>query len=747
MARVTITLSGPITRETRSDASGRFEIVGLPPGDYQLRAEAPGFAPIHQSIRIGPGEMPALSLTMTIASITKTIVTAAKGGERDIQSSPLAIAALPDEQLTRFDLRGVDQAAAMMPSVTFSQNGTFGQLTIRGIGTNAVNAGADPSSAVYLDGIYLGRPAMAFADFLDLERVEVLRGPQGTLYGRNALGGALNLVPKMPSDTFEATARVGAGNLGELRAEARVSGPILPNRVLGSFAVARGVRDGYVRDLDNPDHPLGADDLLAARGQLRFFIGRQSDLLLSMDLTDQNGTLLTFNKVLQEKPGFEIDNPDDLHEVRTSTPASSELRQSGVTARFTSAVTPSVTLVSLTGYRTLHNAFIVDADITENDVLITNNLERQHQFSEELTVSQQTDRARWVAGLFFFDEDDHQRILVDQPPSRTQVQLDPQVAVQSAALFGEATVALTPRLSGIAGLRYTRERKDIDNGGGRYRLDPPQTPLPNATYAYSDSIENEAWTPKAGLEMQLRPDTLAYVTATRGFKSGGFNLSSPQPTGGFAPEWAWSYEAGLKTEWSSRASLRAAVFQMVYENLQVQTPVGIGVFDIRNAAAATIRGIEIEAGASLPRGLRMGGHVSWLDATYDDYIAVGLGGVTGDVSGNRLNNAPEWSGRIWTEWTSGVGRTNQLTLTADATAQSTVYYTPFNDAIQQQKGYSLLAARANFGPSDGRWAINAYVRNLTDTKYIMATFGTAPTAFGGRPGAPRQFGVQYVVRR
>ena len=196
-----------------------------------------------------------------------------------------------------------------------------------------------------------------------------------------------------------------------------------------------------------------------------------------------------------------------------------------------------------------------------------------------------------------------------------------------------------------------------------------------------------------------------------------------------------------------RARINVAAFHMDYTDLQVQTPIGIGVFDIRNAAAATIQGVELEASSRIGGGFEAGGHLAWLDATYDQYIAVAIGGVTGDVAGNRLNNAPEWSGRLWIEWTGNLGASGRLTLTADATAQSTVYYTPFNDGIQRQPSYGLLGARAEYGPRHRRWAVNAYARNLTDTDYITATFATSPMAFGGRPGPPRQFGVQLMARR
>lgn len=748
LAGVTVVIRATGDRKTQTDGAGRFEFRNLPPGEYALRAELNGFEPIQREVRVQTGETATVSLTMMVAILEQTVVTAAKVGVDDVQSIPLAVSAVSSTDLTRLSVPTIDQAVAIMPSVTFTQNSSFGQLSIRGIGTNAVNAGADPSSAMYLDGVYLARPAMAFVDFLDVERVEVLRGPQGTLYGRNAVGGALNLISRAPTNDFQASARVTAGNLDEIRAEARASGALKRDKVMGSVAFARGGRDGYVRDLDHPDHPLGGDNLTAARGQLRIIFDRRSDLLLSTDVTDQDGTLLTFNKVLQVKPGFTVDNPPDLHEVRTSTVASSRLLHYGGLARLTSALTPSTTLVSLSAFRRLDNEFVADADVTELHLLTTHIHERQHQFSQELTVSQQRPRLTWVAGLFLFDEDDHQMVWVDQYPSLTQVQLDPRVDAASGAVFGQTTLRLTSHLSATAGLRYTRERKTIDNAGGRYGLDPPMAAVPGSTYAYADSILHTAWTPKFGVETKLPGGGIAYVSATRGFKSGGFNLSSTEPGRGFAPEWAWNYEAGVKTELlERRARLNIAAFHMDYTNLQVQTPIGIGVFDIRNAAAATIRGLEVEANARIASGLAAGGHLTWLDATYDRYVAVGLGNVTGDVAGKRLNNAPTWAGRLWVEWTGNIGTSTMLSVAADATAQSTVFYTPFNDTIQRQLPYGLLGARAEYGPSHRRWSVNVYGRNLTNTDYIMATFATSPAAFGGRPGLSREFGVQFAIRR
>ena len=745
---VTVTISAAATRETTTRPDGSFLFDALPPGPYEVRAALTGFDTVRRVVTVPPGASLSLSLTLPVALSEKVLVSAGKIGEADAQSLPMAISTLSNAELSGSAIRTIAQAATSLPSVTFTQNSTFGQLSIRGIGTNLVSAGGDPSSAMYIDGVYLARPAMVFTDLLDLERIEVLRGPQGTLYGRNVLGGAINLISKTPSNDFETSARLTAGNYGEMRAEGRLSGALKRDRVMGSVAFVRGRRDGYVRDLEHPDHPLGGDDLTSARGQLRWVVGRGTNLLVSTDVSNQSGVPLAYNKVLQAKPGFQFHNPPDPREVRTSILSSSRVLQYGTSARLSTTLTPSTTLVSLTAFRRLDNAFFADADITELDLFTANNREFQHQWSEELTLTHRRGRLTSIAGAFFFAENDHQTVEGDQPAAKLRTLLDPRTDAGSAAVFGQTTLNLTSRLSGTLGLRYTHEGKTIDNFGGRYMLGTSPVLIPGSSYTYSDSIDDSAWTPKIGVEMKLRRDAMAYASATKGFKSGGFNLSSTQPGRGFAPESAWSYEGGVKTGlMNGRARVNAAVFTMDYANLQVQTPIGIGVFDIRNAAQATIRGVEVEGVSRLGRGVETGGHVTWLDATYDQYVAVALGGVVGNVAGNTLNNAPKWAGRLWVQWSGHLTASDLLSVTADASSQSTVFFTPFNDTIQRQLPYGLLNLRGSYGPAHRRWSIDAYARNLTNTAYVTATFATSPAAYGGRPGEARRVGVQFVVQR
>lgn len=748
LSSVTVTLKSAADRLVETGPDGAFEFQQLPHGDYELTATLPGFLPSRQAFRLRPAETKVITVTLSILILEHTVVTAAKTGEHDVQATPIAMSVLLSRELERLQVHTVEDMARQTPSVTFSQNTGFAQLTIRGIGTNAIFTGSDPSSAVYIDGVYLARPAMVLADFLDLERVEVLRGPQGTLYGRNAVGGALNVITKVPTNDVDASAHFVGGTSGTWRGDGRLNGPIVPGRVMGSAAFLRGVARGFVRDVDHIDRPLGGEDVTAGLGKLRVVLSRRSELLLSGDVTRQAPVPLTYAKVLAVKPGFQVANPADPHEVRTSTPGESRNLQYGGSLRFATQLSSATSVSGLTAFRKLDYRVLVDTDITELDLTASDVHEIHRQWSEELTISHQRARLKIVGGLFLFDDVDRQPTSIRLGGPRLTNHLNPRVEADSTAVFGQTTVGLTRRLTATAGLRYTREDKTIHNEGELFTLDLPVTRVAGSAYDYLDAVSDSAWTPRFGFELRADDKTFIYLSATRGFKSGGFNISSTEPRGGFAPEWAWSYEAGVKTVVANgRAQLNVATFYTDYSNLQVQIAIRPGVLDISNAAAATITGVEFETTAEVLRDLRVGGYVNWLDARYDRYTAVGVGGITGDAAGHRLNNAPEWSGRMWFEWRYDTGRAGILSLRPEVLWQSTTYFTPFNDTIQRQSAYALLNMTAEIRPKRHRFGVSMYARNLTNEDYITGTFSSPPPAIGGRPAPSRRVGIEFTLGR
>ena len=304
---VTVTVTGaalPAPRRCVTNDRGSYEFDNLPVGRYMVEVFLDGFEPRTTTIDIEAG-VATLDLVLAIGSLGERVtVTATKTGAADIQTTPIAVTALRASTLEQLGVTTVEGLAGFVPTLTVSQHTGLAQVTIRGIGTNVVLAGADPSSTIHLDGVYLARPSMVFMDFLNVERVEVLRGPQGTLYGRNSVGGTVNIVTRQPTNALETNVRLTAGNYDKLRAEGAVSGPLIKDKVMGNFAFLRGVRAGFVKDLDHPDHSLGSDDTWAGRGQLRVVFGTHNELLLSGDYGRFDGVPLTYAKPIAAKPGY-----------------------------------------------------------------------------------------------------------------------------------------------------------------------------------------------------------------------------------------------------------------------------------------------------------------------------------------------------------------------------------------------------------------------------------------------------------
>jgi iron complex outermembrane recepter protein len=570
---VLVALTGIPGLEARTDRDGRFVLEPVPNGEHEITATLADLALGTGSVRVVDGETAIVALSLSFRIVDRVLVTADKTGERELQKVPAAVSALSNQQLAQREAHTVADLAGLVPSVTFSQNIGFAQLTIRGIGTNAPFAGSDPSSAVYLDGVYLARPAGVLSDFLDLERVEVLRGPQGTLYGRNVVGGAINLITNLPTNERKLSTRVVLGNFQTVRAEATLSGPIVPGRIAASVLILRAVSDGFIEDLDHPANPLGGTDVAATRGTLRVFLNDRSELRVTGDFTHRDPPPLFYPKVLVVKPGFTVDNPSDLHQVRTSTPSESRNVHYGGSAQVIWRPAPSTVLRSLFAARKLDYDVLVDSDSTELNLATGHVHENHHQVSEELTINSELPGLTATGGLFWFKDIDRQATDVEFIAADAVNRLDATVDTKSIAAFGQVKVALGARISGIAGVRYSRDDKTMDNVGVSEVGDAAA-----ASFRYVDSTAATAWTPKFGLDFRVADDALAYLSATRGFKSGGFNLTATSAGRGFAPEWAWTYEAGFKSSGlNGRLALNGAAYFTDYTDLQVRTLIRLGV--------------------------------------------------------------------------------------------------------------------------------------------------------------------------
>ena len=527
---VSVSVTGPALPTARlvvTDATGRFEVDGLPPDSYRVTATLEGFEPRVLELTLGE-DSADLEMVLDVAAFSDRVsVTATKAGPTDIQSTPTAVTSLPDRTLEALQVEKIEALAGFVPTLTVSEGPTGSPLlTIRGIGSNSGVAGVEPSSTFHLDGVYAGRPAMVSVGLMDVERIEVLRGPQGTLYGRNSVGGTVNIVSRQPTNTLATRGRVLAGADDKLRVEGAVSGPLAANRLMGRFAFLRGSHDGYVKDLEHPDNPLGSEDTWAARGQMRVVLGRRNELLLSADYGRFDGTPLPYAKAIQARPGFDIDIPASLWLVRASHEASGDVTQKGTTARVNAQLTDTISMMSLTAYRKSDSRISIDPDGTELPIVIGGGAGFRAADLRGTEHRRSCPEAHLAGRLVLLRR--ARRWTGRDHAIGPGVQMRPFSIVDTWAwaLFGQATYGITGRVSLTAGVRYSDEQKDTHNTGGTYRLGTDVLAAPGSFYDFVESVTYHAWTPRVSAQLRISRDTFLYGSAARGFKSGGLNVTA-----------------------------------------------------------------------------------------------------------------------------------------------------------------------------------------------------------------------------
>lgn len=673
------------------------------------------------------------------------VVTATRAGATRLQDTPIAITAFDSRALEITGIDDIRDLATLTPNLQVTQNASFGQIYIRGVGSNNVFGGSDPSSTIHLDGVYLARPVNVLTNFLDVERIEVLRGPQGTLYGRNSVGGTINVISRKPGFAPEAKAQLSYGNYDLLRGEAYISGPLVAGRVAASLSAIGSRRDGYLANAVPGVGDVDDENLVGTRAQLRFAPSPAIEVILRGDFLRADEAVAGYIKLL-EKSADPLANSTlgDFRRVALNIRPHASRRQHGFAGEIVYDLGPAVQLKSLTGYRASRVRYLNDSDGSALNIRRTDLFEDQHQLSQEFTATGRTDRLSYIAGLYYFDE----RIIVDSAVTTfaaNRSRLQPAIDTTAWAGFGHLTYALTGRLAASAGIRYTHEEKGFAQLATVSSV-ATGTLLPGFPRTYETQRAYGAWTPKLGLEFRPSDDILLYAAATKGFKSGGFNFSSLNAAQGFRPEELWSYEAGAKADLFDQAlRVNAAVFHYDYDDLQIQSFVTPGVIDIANAADARVNGAELEAQVRPASWLRLGGNLAYLDARYRTFAnAIRPGNIAFDASGNRLNLSPEFSYALVSHAEAPLGG-GAVFARGEYSYRSKQFFTPSNSSLDVQAGYGLINASIGYTAPGGRVQLILLTRNLADAEYVTSTAGFPPGTVG-RVGEPRTYALRAVAR-
>ncbi|TQV84002.1 TonB-dependent receptor [Exilibacterium tricleocarpae] len=717
------------------------------------------------------------TLAQSNAGIEEILVTAQKRAE-SLQEVPLAISAFSGDQLREDGVAGLEDIGNRTPGMVFAAfSAGQPEIAIRGIGTKEDGAAASDSTVVSIDDVYIAARTAQVFDIFDLERVEVLRGPQGTLYGKNSIGGSINFVTSKPGEKTEVRVRQSFGNYGRNDTGGLLSGALAEN-LFGKIAFSRRESDGFLRHLPSGDD-WGEQETLAWRAQLRWLLNDDIEIMFSADGADDELGASNREPVGGVGRSGNGDNLDPLAVNRAlggaGDPYTTLAETEGFTDRQVNGYSVKVnwaldamTLTSITSYRESDFDWLEDSEglppssagpgapAATGFFLDVNNaaVEDTQQVTQELRLTSSGNIAvEWVLGVFYSLEDIERAETFPFTSFASEQTSFQENESTSWAVYGQGSYNFTDDLSLTAGLRYSTEEKEIkvanEVTGAAVLLQPFDT------VAADESWDNVSG--RLALDWAVAEDILLYGSVSTGFKSGGFTGSSStaeRATTPFDPEEATSFEIGLKSQWwENRLRLNASVFYTDYEDLQVTRfflPAGgtFGEFITENAATATIDGIEIEFMLVPTEALELGGSFAYLNAEFDEFTPStpnddGAGNpVIPDFSGNKLRQAPRKTASFYTKYHWDLDAMGRLTAKLDYRFQDHSFYDPDNNAQAVIPRYRLWDARLAWQSANDQWEVAAWVKNLREEEYRTHVFTQRGGEIAFAPfGPPRTSGV------
>jgi iron complex outermembrane receptor protein len=713
------------------------------------------------------------------STLEEVIVTAQKR-EQSLQEVGIAVTALSEDRLVDAQVNTVEDLQGLVPGLKLGESFGFAQIMVRGVGTDNPFAGGDPSVAMHVDGVVTGQSSAQLGSLFDVQRVEVLRGPQGTLYGRNTTGGSVNVITNKPTEELSGYGRFTAGDYSLLQFEGAVGGP-LSQQLRGRIATKIVERDGYGDNLFNGGE-IDDASTQSVRGHLQWLPNDAFDVLVTAEYhrEDDNNYMPKFRDAsyptttdprLMPTPSG-TPRASDPRDIYADALIQNEREQWSITATLNWALNDRWTLTSISNHQEFEKIPQQDFDFTGVNFYVQSEQIESTQSSQEFQLHYQDDRINGLFGFYYYYEEIHadNRLVQDLvsigvpaacgTPTNSVFVLDPTelcfhflgtVNAEAAAAFANFSFAFTDNVNIILGGRFSYEKRK----GFTDRWTVPFGPV----LTFADEGDFFDFTPRLGVEWNATDDILLYWTYAEGFKSGILLPGMTAPL--IEPETVDSVEVGLKGRFlANRLQINAAAFFYNYADLQVgrSVPAGATGFTLvyENAAAAEIEGVELEASWLLTDRFRVDGSMTYLDASFKDFVTtdpfdvvLGLpafGGppaVPQQLAGNRLVQAPEWTWTIRGEYDFAIPFQDWGgTLGLEALYTDEVFFTPFNHAALGEEDVTTVNANLKLTSADDTWSLNLWGKNLTDEDIYKGTFIiNGSRANAGMLAAPRTFGV------
>jgi iron complex outermembrane recepter protein len=705
-------------------------------------------------------------------ALEEILVTAQRRSE-NAQDIPMSISAFNGETLENRGIVSTEDLSKITPGLQFgSASLARNELFIRGIGSNRFEAGGESSSAVFIDDIYQPRFSNLLFNLLDVDRIEVLKGPHGTLYGRNTIGGAIAVYTPTPSEQPHVEARADAGTQNLYGGMVSVAGP-LSDQVTGSMSVGYRRRDGFMKDLvsgkTNGTESSGARLKLvyAPTDQLKFtFTASTFDTTEDAVLLARGTPYVYLLNPAIPPPG---PNPDPYNSAY-STPGGASTQTRLVSAR-ADYQTDDLTLSSITAYQHTHDENAEDGDSSIYDAFNYQGSDDSHTISQEFRVSSNNSgalsaggRLKWLGGLYFLQDRVTEpygfRIGSDSLFAALAGPLFPAAGIvnnvykdlttKSSAAFGQATYSISDRLDITAGARYSYDQKKVLSTG---ETNLPGFPLVTADFAVPASKSWGKFTPKITVDYKAADQTMLYATWAEGYKSGAPQSVPFDPRLAAQlvnPETVNGIEVGVKSEFlDHRVRVNAALFDNKFKDLQVRTiqDLGGGVAEptIENAASSTIRGAEFEATWVITDGLSVDLGYNYLDASYGRFIANPIPGSFQDLSGNRMPRAPRNAASLSARYDIPLPGDRKLSFSVLTNYTSLQFFQPDDTPAVAQGGYGTTDFSVTYAFSGDHLQLTGWVKNAFDREFEVYAEEDAPSVREGW-GDKRSAGVSLRYR-